>query len=67
MYNIFQLVYYEGDEERSIWSVDKEELEKTIKDWEEQGLGVGNDEIYQISFTNEEELVEHINDLQGGN
>jgi hypothetical protein len=67
MYNIFQLVYYEGDEERSIWSVDKEELEKTIKDWEEQGLGVGNDEIYQISFTNEEELVEHLNDLQGGN
>ena len=43
MYNIFQLVYYEGDEEHSIWSVDKEELEKTIKDWEEQGLGVGND------------------------
>ena len=67
MYNIFQLVYYEGDEERSIWSVDKEELEKTIKDWEEQGLGVGNDEIYQISFTNEEELVEQLNDLQGGN
>ena len=67
MYNIFQLVYYEGEEEHSIWSVDKEELEKTIKDWEEQGLGVGNDEIYQISFTNEEELVEHLNDLQGGN
>ena len=67
MYNIFQLVYYEGDEERSIWSVDKKELEKTVKDWEEQGLGVGNDEIYQISFTNEEELVEHLNDLQGGN
>ena len=66
MYNIFQLVYYEGDEERSIWSVDKEELEKTIEDWEEQGFGVGNDKINQISFTDEEELVARLNDLQGG-
>ena len=63
MYNIFQLVYYEGDEERSIWSVDKEELEKTIEDWEEQGFGVGNDAIHQISFTNEEELVAQLNKL----
>ncbi len=67
MYNIFQLVYYEGDEERSIWSVDKEELEKTIEDWEEQGFGVGDDTINQVSFTNEEELVAQLNDLQGGN
>ena len=50
MDNIYQLIYYEGDEERSIWSVDKKELEKTVKDWEEQGLGVGNDKIYQISY-----------------
>ncbi len=67
MYNIFQLVYYEGDEERSMWSVDKEELEEKVKDWEKQGLGIGNDEIYQISFTDEEELVAQLNDLQGGN
>ena len=67
MYNIFQLIYYEGDEEHSLWSVDKKELEKTIEDWEEQGFGVGDDTINQVSFTNEEELVAQLNDLQGGN
>jgi hypothetical protein len=63
--NIARLIYYEGDEEHSIWSVDKEELEKKVKDWEEQGLGVSNDEIYQISFTDPEELVAQLNELQG--
>ena len=63
MDNIYQLIYYEGDEERSIWSVDKKELEKTVKDWEEQGLGLGNDEIYQISYTDPEELVAQLNEL----
>ena len=63
MDNIYQLIYYEGDQEHSIWSVDKEELEKKIKDWEEQGLGVGNDEIYQISYTDPEELVAQLNEL----
>ena len=65
MDSIYQLIYYEGDEEHSIWSVDKKELEKTIKDWEKQGLGVGNDEIYQISFTDPEELVAQLNELEG--
>ena len=64
MDNIYQLIYYEGDEEHSTWSVDKEELEKKVKDWEKQGLGVGNDEIYQISFTDPEELVAQLNDLE---
>ena len=63
MDNIYQLIYYEGDEEHSIWSVDKKELEKTVKDWEEQGLGVGNDEIYQISYTDPKELVAQLNEL----
>ena len=63
MDNIYQLIYYEGDQEHSIWSVDKEELEKKIKDWEEQGLGVGNDKIYQISYTDPEELVAQLNEL----
>ena len=63
MDNIYQLIYYEGDEEHSIWSVDKKELEKTVKDWEEQGLGVGNDEIYKISYTDPEELVAQLNEL----
>ena len=67
MYNIFQLIYYEGDEEHFLWSVDKKELEKKIEDWEEQGFGVGDDTINQVSFTNEEELVAQLNDLQGGN
>ena len=67
MYNIFQLVYYEGDEEHFLWSVDKKELEKKIEDWEEQGFEVGDDTINQVSFTNEEELVAQLNDLQGGN
>ena len=67
MYNIFQLIYYEGDEEHFLWSVDKKELEKKIEDWEEQGFAVGDDTIKQVSFTNEEELVAQLNDLQGGN
>jgi len=65
MDSIYQLIYYEGDEEHSIWSVDKKELEKTIKDWEKAGLGVGNDTIHQVSFTNKEELVDKLNEFQG--
>jgi len=68
MDNIYQLIYYEGSFRYSIWSVDKEELEKKVKDWEEQGLGDGTvncDEIYQISYTDPEELVAELNELQG--
>ena len=63
MDNIYQLIYYEGDQEHSIWSVDKEELEKKIKDWEELCLVVGNDKIYQITYTDPEELVAQLNEL----
>ena len=64
MYNIFQLVYYEGDERHVTWSVDRESLKNKIKTWEKQGLAVGNDSITQISFTDEEELVAQLNDLE---
>ena len=65
MDNIYQLVYYEGSFRYTTWSVDKEELEKKVKEWEKQGLGIGNDEINQISFASTEELVAELNELQG--
>jgi hypothetical protein len=62
--HIFQLIYYEGNERHSTWSVDRESLENKIKTWEEEGFGVGCDSITKISFTNEEELVAQLNDLE---
>ncbi len=64
MYNIFQLVYYEGDERHVLWSVDRDYAERKIKSWEEQGFAVGDDSITQISFTDDEELVYLLNELE---
>ena len=64
MNNIYQLVYYEGDEKHVVWSIDRDYAEKKIKSWEKQGFAVGDDNITQISFTDEEELVAQLNDLE---
>ena len=64
MYNIFQLVYYEGDKKHTLWSTDRDSLENKIKTWEEEGFGVGDDSITQISFTDDEELVDLLNELE---
>jgi hypothetical protein len=64
MYNIFKLIYYEGDERHVTWSVDKVSLENKINTWGKKGFGIGCDSITQISFTDEEELVAQLNDLE---
>ena len=64
MAKIFQIVYFEGDEKRIEWCENKKELEEQIKLWEEEGFGVGDDVINEISFTNIKELTEQLNNLE---
>ena len=64
MDNIYQLVYYEGDEKHIVWSANKVELDEMIKGWEEQGFGTGDDIIKQISFNDKSELVDQLNNLE---
>jgi len=64
MDNIYLLVYYEGDQKNVLWDTNKDELAYQVKEWEKEGLGVGNDTIHQISFASTEELVDVLNDLQ---
>jgi len=67
MNNIYLLVYYEGDEQRLLWDIHKKKLAYQVKEWEKQGLGVGNDTIHQISFASTEELVDVLNDIESSN
>ena len=64
MAKIFQIVYFEGDEKCIEWCENKKELEEKIKLWEEEGFGVGDDVINEISFTNIKELTEQLNNLE---
>jgi hypothetical protein len=64
MDNIYQLVYYEGDEKHIVWSANKVELDEMIKGWEEQGFGTGDDIIKKISFNDKSELVDQLNNLE---
>jgi len=64
MAKIFQIVYFEGDKKRIEWCENKKELEEKIKLWEEEGFGVGDDVINEISFTNIKELTEQLNNLE---
>ena len=63
-HRIFQLEYYEGNQRNVLWSTNRDELAYQVKEWEKEGLGVGNDKIHQISYSNKEELCEQLNNLQ---
>ncbi len=63
MYKIFQLVYHEGNHKHVEWSTNIEYLKNKIKTWEEEGFGVGDDNINQITFTSMNELVYLLNEL----
>ena len=64
MAKIFQIVYFEGDKKHIEWCENKKELEEKIKHWEEEGFGVADDVINEISFTNIKELTEQLNNLE---
>tara|TARA_R100000655_G_scaffold54889_1_gene92894 strand:+ start:357 stop:566 length:210 start_codon:yes stop_codon:yes gene_type:complete len=64
IHTIYKLIYYEGDERHILYSVNKVSLENLINSWEKEGFGVGCDSITKISFTDEEELVDQLNDLE---
>ena len=60
-YTIYQLNYYEDDTEYSRWGVDKEVLEKQLREWQSKGFSIDNDSIEEVTFTNAEQLVEMLN------